>query len=104
VQDGAPSDEHELRLALLCLFYDGNLATNADFEEASELKLRLRARESFERRFRMLRAEPGKYLGPRWTPGTEGNRQGRELSLKIAERAGVLPPREGGSNNKKGEG
>lgn len=90
VQEGAPATDQELRTALLCLFYDGSLATKPDFEDASELKLRTRARESFERRFRMMKSKPDKYLGPRWTPGTEENRQGRELSRKIAERAGVL--------------
>ena len=83
VQEQRPATEEELRLALLCLFYDGTMAAPHDYEDASELKLRMRAKENFERRFRMLRAEPGKYLGKRWTPGTAENAEGRALSQSV---------------------
>lgn len=83
VQEQQPVTEHELKLALLCLYYDGALATTADFENASHLKLKLRAKESWERRFRMLKAEPDRYLGDRYTPGTEANATGRAASEAI---------------------
>ena len=73
----------ELRLALLCVFYDGAMASPGDFNEASELKLRLQAKENFERRFRMLKSDPAVYLGPNWTPGSPENKAQREASKRV---------------------
>ncbi|HEU4544314.1 MAG TPA: hypothetical protein VFR23_24500 [Jiangellaceae bacterium] len=83
VQEQEPATEEELRLALLCLYYDGQMSAPSDYESAGELRLRMRAKENFERRFRMLKADPSVYLGERWTPGTEENRAGRELSKRV---------------------
>lgn len=83
VQEQQPVTEQELRLALLCLYYDGQMACQSDYEGVSESRLRMRAKENFARRFRMLKSEPDKYLGPRWTPGTPENAEGRELSKRI---------------------
>lgn len=87
VQEQQPVTEAELRLALLCLFYDGQLACPSDFEGASELRLRMRAQESFSRRFRMLREPADLYLGARWTPGSEENTTARRASKAIASAA-----------------
>jgi hypothetical protein len=83
VQEQQPVTETELRLALLCLFYDGQMACPSDYEGASELKLRMRAKENFERRFHMLRSVPAVRLGPNWTPGTPENTAQREQSKRI---------------------
>lgn len=83
VQEQQPVTEDELRLALLCLHFHGQMASQSDFETASELKLRMRAKENFERRFRMMRADPTVFLGPRWTPGTPENAAGRAGSKRL---------------------
>lgn len=83
VQTQQPATDEELRLTLLCLYYNSILDAPSDFEGASELKLRLRAQEAFSRRFRVLKAEPDKYLGERYTPGTQANAEGRDLSEKV---------------------
>lgn len=83
VQEGQPATDEELRLALLCIFYDWQMATPSDYAGKSQLHLEMRARESFERRFRVLKAPPGVYLGPRWTPGTVENAEGRASSKAI---------------------
>jgi len=90
VRKQEPATEEELRLALLALYYDNTMACRSDFESASELKLRMRAKENFERRFRMLKSEPDRYLGPRFTPGTKENTEGRaqsEAVLRAFEKA-----------------
>jgi len=85
VQQQQPATEEELRMALLCLYYDNTMACDSDFEKASELKLRMRAKENFGRRFRMMKADPATYLGSRWTPGTQENAEGRAMSTKITD-------------------
>lgn len=94
VQDQQPVTEDELRLSLLCLMYDGQMANPRDFETASEMKLRMRARESYERRSRMMTADPSVYLGPNWTPGTPENKRQREIAFKVlaaATKKGIVP-------------
>jgi hypothetical protein len=83
VQEQQPVTEEELRLTLLCLFYDGQMSAPHDYETASDLKLRMRAKENFERRWRMLRAVPATYLGANWTPGSPENTAQREASKRI---------------------
>lgn len=91
VQTGQPATDEELRLALLCLFYHGQAsACPSDYATASAARLQMRAMENFELHFRMMRAEPDKYLGARWTPGTDENLKGRaqsEAILKAFERS-----------------
>jgi hypothetical protein len=82
-QEQQPVTELELRHALLCLYYDGQLAASSDFATASPLKLQMRAKENFERRFRMLRAAPAAYLGEGFKPGTEENSKRRELGKRL---------------------
>lgn len=83
VQESRPVTEEELRLCLLCLFYDWQMATPSDYAGKSQAQLEMRARESFERRFRVLKAPPDVYLGPRWAPGTPENTEGRALSKRV---------------------
>lgn len=83
VQEREPATEEELRLALLCLYYDGGLATRHDGETAHVLLLRMTIKDSFERRFKMMRLEPSVYLGPNWTPGTPENDKQRKMSKGI---------------------
>jgi hypothetical protein len=83
VQEQQPATEAELRLALLCLFYDGQMSCPHDYAGKTQVHLEMRAKENFERRFRMLRALPATYLGPNWTPGTPENTSQRESSKRI---------------------
>jgi hypothetical protein len=83
VQEQGPVTEAELRLALLCLYYDLQMACPSDYAGKPQVQLEWRAKENFERRFRMLKAPPAIYLGPRWTPGTPENAQGRAGSKAI---------------------
>jgi hypothetical protein len=83
VQEQQPATDEELRLALLCLYYDNQLATPHDFGSVPDATLRMRAKENFERRFRMMRAEPDKYLGDRYTPGTAENSAERDQLKRI---------------------
>lgn len=82
-QEQAGVTERELRHALLCLYYDSQLATQHDFATVSDTTLRRRAQENFERRFRMLRAAPATYLGAQYTPGTPENTKRREQSKRL---------------------
>lgn len=90
VQEQQPATEEELRLALLCIDYEMTISTETDWNEASPALLRSRASEQFSRRFRMGKADPKEWLGRRWLPGTEENRRAREVSMRIAKKAGVL--------------
>lgn len=92
VQERQAVDDDELRLALLCLYYDGQLGIDVDAETRSAPALRMRARESFERRFRMMKTAPDKYLGERWTPGTAANSEGRTMSKAILSAARKARP------------
>lgn len=83
VQEQQLVSEDELRLALLCLFYDGYMACPSDYAGRSELALRVQAKDNFQRRFRMLRTNPREYLGSRWTPGTPENRVNRAMSKRV---------------------
>lgn len=83
-QEEQPATEQELRLALLSLYYVLQMSCPHDYEQAGELKLRMRAKENFERQFRMLKATPEVWLGERWTPGTDANAKGREQSKRVA--------------------
>lgn len=83
VQEQQPATDDELRLALLCLFYDGQMACPSDYEGKTQAHLEARARENFARRFRMLKADPTVYLGERWTPGTAENLEGRRASKAV---------------------
>lgn len=85
VQEQQSATDEELRLALLCLFYDGQMACPSDYEGKSRALLEARARGNFDRRFRMLKADPSVYLGERWTPGTPENLDGRILSKRVLE-------------------
>ena len=90
VQEGQPATDEELRLALLCLYYNGQLSARAPRENTSLTVYQMRESEAFEHRFNMLKSEPQKYLGERWTPGTKANGDGRKASFGIAKKAGVL--------------
>lgn len=83
VQEQQPATDSELRLALLCLFYDGQMACPHDYAGKTQVHLELRAKENFERRFRMLRALPATYLGSNWTPGSPENTAQRANSKRI---------------------
>lgn len=84
IQEGLPVSEDELRLTLLCCYYGGQMSASSDYERAGEILLRTRAKDNFERWFRMLRAIPAQYLGPNWTPGTPENTAQRRLQVLAA--------------------
>lgn len=93
VQEQQPVTEDELRLALLCLFYDGQADSlfMADITSAGDSigisePARALAKEHYSRRFRMLKAGPAAYLGPNWTPGTPENTRQRKTSKAIMKR------------------
>jgi hypothetical protein len=81
-QEQTPATEQELRLALLCLYYGWSTHSMAPRAAEGSL-LHLYQKEAFEARFRVMKAEPSKYLGERYTPGTEANQQGRKTSMAI---------------------
>ena len=83
VQEQQPATEEELRLALLCCHYSLTLAQRYDFETASEMALRMGAKETFERNFRMMKSDPTVYLGANWTPGTSENKAQRDRSKRV---------------------
>ena len=80
-QEQQPVSELELRHALLCLYYDSQLATRHNF--GTDTELRRHAKEDFERRFRMMRAIPSVYLGEAYRPGTAENTKRREQSKRV---------------------
>lgn len=82
-QEQQPVSELELRHALLCLYYDSQLATQHDFATVGPEQLRRRAQENFERRFRMLKAVPAVYLGDPYRPGTPENTKQRKQSKRV---------------------
>jgi hypothetical protein len=83
VQEGEPVDELELRKTLLSLFYCLQMSCPSDYADKTKLLLEWRAKDNFERYWRVLRTTPDTWLGDRWTPGTDENRKGRELSKKV---------------------
>lgn len=83
VQEERPVDDVLLRSALLSLYYCLQLSCPSDYAGKPQVQLEWRAKENFERLFRILRAEPQMWLGERYTPGTEANKKGREQSKKI---------------------
>lgn len=82
-QEQQPATEEELRLALLALYYCLHLSCPHDYEGKAPMLLELRAKDNFERKFRLMKAEPSKWLGARYTPGTKENREGRGVSKRI---------------------
>ena len=93
VQEQQPVTEEELRLALLCVFYDSQADSRfmADLAGAGDVvgvpaPMMAIAKEHYARRFRMLKADPAVYLGPNWTPGTPENTRQRATSKAILER------------------
>lgn len=92
VQEQQPVTEEELRLALLCVFYDGqadsrfmsDLASAGDAVGVPATMMAI-AKEHYARRFRMLRADQATYLGKNWTPGTPENTRQRAQSKAILE-------------------
>ncbi len=83
VQEQQPATEEELRLALLAVFYHAQMACSSDYAGKPAVIAERRAKDNFERHFRLLRTEPDKYLGPRWTPGSPENAEGRAASKRV---------------------
>lgn len=83
-QDGTPATDEELRLALLSLYYGWSTHSMAPRAKEGTL-LHLFQKEAFEARFRVMKAEPSKWLGERYTPGTAANNEGRRQSMAILE-------------------
>jgi hypothetical protein len=82
-QEQRPLTEEQLRLALLAVFYHAQMACSSDYASKTQLHLEMRAKDNFERHFRLLKADPATWLGPRWTPGTQENAEGRTLSKRV---------------------
>ena len=85
-QEQTPATEQELRLALLSLYYAWSIHSSAPTAKEGSL-LRVFQMEAFEARFRVMKAEPSKWLGARYTPGTPENVAGRAVSHVILENA-----------------
>jgi len=73
VEEQQPVTDEELRLAVVALWH--KLQIEIGFEPETRVP----------KLWDFMRSEPGKYLGPRWTPGTVENTQGRAMSKKIME-------------------
>lgn len=85
VQEQQPATDEELRHALLVLFLTLQMSCPSDYKDAGPMQLKMRAELNFERMFRMMKSNPTTYLGPRWTPGTVENAEGRATSKRIVE-------------------
>lgn len=84
VQEQQPATDEELRLTLLALYYFAELHAKSDYGNRPELALRMRAQHAFQDKFQMMKMAPDARLGPRWTPGTQENAEGRALSKRVA--------------------
>lgn len=85
VQEQEPVSVEELKLALLALYYTLQLSCPSDYETAKPFQLEWRAKENFERYFRLMKADPTVWLGPGWTPGSPENSSRRRVSKKLAD-------------------
>ncbi|MBV9863313.1 MAG: hypothetical protein JO267_14330 [Alphaproteobacteria bacterium] len=89
VQECQPATDQELRYALMSLWYWAQM-TASSLAEHSDLPSgdgkgypAFAARRRYEEWFAGMKLPVDQRLGPRWTPGTRENREGRALSAKV---------------------
>jgi hypothetical protein len=91
VQEQEEVSDEELRLCLLALDYKAQLAQRrieSALEHGSLFRLMHRTKlQAFTDWHTFNNTTPKKYLGPRYTPGTEENTKGRRMSKRIMDAA-----------------
>ena len=83
VQEGQAVTDEEMRLTLLALYYSLVLASPSDHANKPLWWFQGLARDNFARRFSLMKQDPRRYLGERYTPGAEENKKGRAQSKRV---------------------
>jgi len=90
-QELEPVSEHDLRLAVLAIYYR---LQNVCYAEPKSLATGLceMPQERYDAWRKFMNATPAKWLGDGWTPGTEENMTRRRVAKAIFEKATVEKP------------